>query len=106
MPQIQHFRDFIFEDHPIKQILQILQVFFSHCRPSPCRRLSIIDHKRRQRDTACYGFRNVRQFTSRFMYRNCAQSTVQNELKTDQFQRSGHAHLRETTSGAANTAAC
>ena len=40
------------------------------------------------------------------MYRNCAQSAVQNELKTGQFQRSGHAHLRETTSGTANAAAC
>ena len=40
------------------------------------------------------------------MYRNCAQSAVQNELKTGQLQRSGHTHLRETTSGAANAAAC
>ena len=82
----------------------ISRVFFS---PSPRRRLSIIDHKDRQRDTACCGFSNVRRFTSRSMYRNCAQSAVQNELKTDQFQRSGHAHLPETTatSGAANAAA-
>ena len=40
------------------------------------------------------------------MYRNCAQSAVQNELKTGQFQQSGHAHLRETTSGTAIAAAC
>ena len=63
-----------------------------------CRCLSIIDHKRHQHDTACYGFSNARRFTNRFMYRNCAQSAVQNELKTGQFQQSSHAHLRETQS--------
>ena len=47
MPQI---RDF-FKDHHIKQIRECS----SHVA-NPLRRLSIIDHKRRQRDTACYGF--------------------------------------------------
>ena len=103
---MQYFRDFIFEDHPIKQFCGFCECSSHIARPSPCRRLSIIDHKCRQRDTACYGFSNIRRFTSRYMYQNCAQSAVQNESKTGKFQQSGHACLRKTTSGAANVAAC
>ena len=107
MYQIQYFRNFIFEDHPIKPSRGFRKCSSHIAIFSPCKRLSIIDHKRHQCDTACYGFSidiidsgtiisMVLATLDDLQADLCikiAHNTLSRELKTGQFQRSGHAHL-------------